>query len=75
MFSNSFLRGIIDFNFFLKKLIFFTISNDGKFKVWRRKSKSRYKKSFYTKKEQNDTEIKDISNIFRLKKKKLKLKI
>ena len=43
--------------FFEKKLIFLIIYNDGKFNVWRRNR-------FRLWKEQNDTAIKDIRNLF-----------
>ena len=58
---------MIDF-FFLN--IFFTIYNDEKSKTWRRKNNLRQNKSFSAKKrkEENDTAIKSVRNLFRLKK-------
>ena len=41
-------------------------NNNWKFRSWERKHNSRYKKSFYNKKELNYTAIKNIRHLFRL---------
>ena len=59
----SFLRSIIDFFFFKNNE-----NNGEKSKVWRRKIIEDVTNLFGLKKEQNDTAMKDIRNIFELKK-------
>ena len=59
----SFLRSIIDFFFFKNNE-----NNGEKSKVWRRKIIEDVTNLFRLKKEQNDTAMKDIRNIFELKK-------
>ena len=46
IFSNAFLRSLIDF-YFLKKLIFFRTYNDEKFKVWKKKTKAKNRRPHY----------------------------
>ena len=59
----SFLRSIIDFFFFKN-----SENNGEESKVWRRKIIEDITNLFRLKKEQNDTAMKDIRNIFELKK-------